>query len=68
MNSKGEENEFDNKLLFESTLISTKVKTDYLDTEIEKMIEVFNSKTVPQAEKQCKNCAYARQRSKYDKI
>ena len=68
MNSRGEENEFDNKLFFEPTLISTRVKTDYLDKEIEEMIEVFNSKTVPQPEKQCKNCAYARQRSKYDKI
>ncbi len=68
VNSRGLDNEFDNRLLFESTLISTEVKTDYLDAEIEEMIKIFNSKTVPQSAKKCKNCAYARQRSKYDKI
>ena len=68
VNTRGQENEFDNKLLFEASLIHTKVKTDYLENEIEEMIKVFKSKDVPSSEIKCKNCAYARQRSVYDKI
>ena len=67
VNTRGQENEFDNKLLFEASLIHTKVKTDYLENEIEEMIKVFKSKDVPSSEIKCKNCAYARQRSIYDK-
>ena len=68
VNTRGQENEFDNKLLFESSLIHTKVKTDYLENEIEEMIEVFKSKDVPSSEKKCKNCAYARQRTIYNNL
>ncbi len=68
VNARGLENKFDNKLLFESTLIHTKVKDDYLENEIQKMIDVFNSDNVPDSNKLCKNCAYARQRSVIDKL
>ena len=56
------------KLFFESQLIHTKVKANYLEKDIEEMISVFNSKDVPESNKLCKNCAYARQRSKIDKL
>ena len=68
VNARGLENKFDNKLLFESTLIHTKVKDDYLENEIQEMIDVFNSDNVPDPNKLCKNCAYARQRSVIDKL
>ena len=68
VNARGLEDSFDNKLLFESTLIHTKAKTDYLENEIQEMINVFESKEVPESNKMCINCAYARQRSAYDKI
>ena len=68
VNARGLENKFDNKLLFESTLIHTKVKDDYLENEIQEMIDVFNSDNVPDSNKLCKNCAYARQRSVIDKL
>ena len=68
VNARGLEDSFDNKLLFESTLIHTKAKTDYLENEIQEMIRVFESKEVPESNKMCINCAYARQRSKHDKI
>ena len=66
VNTKGLDNIFDNKLLFESTLIHTKTKTDYLEDDIEEMINIFKSKNVPLSNKKCKNCAYARQRSVID--
>lgn len=68
VNARGVEEKFDNKLLFESTLIHTKVKDEYLENEIEEMIDVFNSDKIPESNKLCKNCAYARQRSVIDKL
>ena len=68
VNARGLEDSFDNKLLFEPTLIHTKAKTDYLEKDIEEMISVFESKDVPNYNKMCKNCAYARQRSAIDTL
>ena len=68
VNARGLENRFDDKLVFESTLIHTKVKDDDLENEIQEMIDVFNSDNVPESNKLCKNCAYARQRSVIDKL
>ena len=68
VNARGLEEKFDNKLLFESTLVHTKVKDDALENEIQEMIDVFNSDNVPESNKLCKNCAYARQRSVIDKL
>ena len=68
VNARGLEDKFDNKLLFESTLVHTKVKDDALENEIQEMIDVFNSDNVPESNKLCKNCAYARQRSVIDKL
>jgi len=70
VNTRGLENSFNNKLLFESTLIHTKTNTNYLELEndIEEMISIFKSKNIPPSNKMCKNCAYARQRSVIDKM
>ena len=68
VNARGLEDRFDDKLVFESTLIHTKVKDDDLENEIQEMIDVFNSDNVPESNKLCKNCAYARQRSVIDKL
>ena len=68
VNARGLEDKFDNKLLFESTLVHTKVKDDALENEIQEMIDVFNTDNVPESNKLCKNCAYARQRSVIDKL
>ena len=68
VNARGLDNSFNNKLLFESTLIHTKAKTDYLEADIEEMISIFKSKDIPPSNKKCKNCAYARQRSVIDKM
>jgi len=68
VNARGLEQEFDNKLLFEPTLIHTKIKTDYLEDEIQNMINTMNSTKIPDSNKSCNNCAYARQRSKTDTL
>ena len=68
VNARGLDEIFDKKLLFESTLIHTKVKNENLEEEIQEMIDVFNSDKVPESNKLCKNCAYARQRSVIDKL
>ena len=67
-NNKLNQQEFDNKLLFEPTLIHTKIKTDYLEDEIQNMINTMNSTKIPDSNKSCNNCAYARQRSKTDTL
>ena len=68
VNARGLENKFDNKLLFDSTLVHTKVKDHDLENEIQEMIDIFNSDNVPESNRLCKNCAYARQRSVIDKL
>ena len=68
VNARGLEDKFDNKLLFESKLIHTKVKDSELENEIQNMMDVFNSDKIPESNKLCKNCAYARQRSVIDKL
>jgi len=68
VNTRGLDEKFDNKLLFEATLIPLKTKTDYLENEINDMIKTVQSDKIPPSNKKCKNCAYARQRSKIDKL
>ena len=68
VNTRGLDEKFDNKLLFESTLITAKIRTDYLENEIDDMIKTVQSNEIPSSNKKCKNCAYARQRSKIDKL
>ena len=41
---------------------------DYLEDKIQQMINLINSKNLPKPNKSCKNCAYARQRSKTDRV
>ena len=59
---------FNGKIKFSETLIHHEIKTDYLDNEIQNMINTINSDKVPdyRIDESCKNCAYARQRSKTD--
>ena len=59
---------FNGKIKFSETLIHHKIKTDYLDNEIQNMIDTINSDKIPEGNKSCKNCAYARQRSRTDTL
>ena len=59
---------FNAEIKFSETLIHHKIETDYLDHEIQNMIDTINSDKIPESNKSCKNCAYARQRSVIDTL
>ena len=59
---------FNSEIKFSETLIHHKIETEYLDDKIQNMINTINSKKIPDGDKSCKNCAYARQRSVIDKL
>ena len=67
-NAKEIDEGFHGKMLFDEILVHYEVKTDYLDNGIQKMINVMNSEEVPESNKSCENCAYARQRSVIDSL
>lgn len=67
-NAKEVDEGFNGKMLFDETLIHYEIKTDYLENDIQEMIDVMNSKNVPDGNYSCENCAYARQRSVYDSL
>ena len=67
-NAKEIDEGFHGKMLFDEVLIHYKIKTDYLDTEIQKMINTMNAENIPNSHESCENCAYARQRSVIDKL
>jgi hypothetical protein len=65
-NAKEIDEGFHGKMLFDELLIHHKVETDYLENDIEKMIEVLNSTEIPISHESCENCAYSRQRLEFD--
>ena len=67
-NAKEIDEGFHGKMLFDEVLIHYKIKTDYLETEIQKMIDTMNSENIPSSHDSCENCAYARQRSIIDRL
>ena len=67
-NAKEIDEGFYGKMLFDEVLIHYKIRTDYLETEIQKMIDAMNSENIPSSHDSCENCAYARQRSVIDKL
>ena len=67
-NAKEVDEGFHGKMLFDEVLIHYKIKTDYLEAEIQKMIDTMNSDNIPDSHESCENCAYARQRSVIDKL
>ena len=68
VNGLNVEEGFNAQIKFSETLIHHEIETDYLDKEIESMIDAINSTTIPKSNISCTNCAYARQRSVIDKL
>ena len=62
-NAKEIDEGFHGKMLFDEVLIHYKIRTDYLETEIQKMIDTMNSENIPSSHDSCENCAYAHQRT-----
>jgi hypothetical protein len=67
-NAKEVDEGFHGKMLFDEVLIYYKIKTNYLESKIQKMIDTMNSENIPDSHESCENCAYARQRSVIDKM
>ena len=67
-NAKEVDEGFHGKMLFDEVLIHYEVKTDYLEDDIQKMIDLMNSDNIPESHLSCENCAYARQRSVIDSL
>ena len=65
-NAKEVDEGFNGKMLFDEVLIHYEVKTDYLEDDIQKMIDLMNTDNIPESHLSCENCAYARQRSVID--
>ena len=65
-NAKEVDEGFHGKMLFDEVLIHYEVKTEYLEDDIQKMIDVMNTDNIPESHLSCENCAYARQRSVID--
>ena len=66
VNARGREKSFDSQILFDEKLIHYTINNDYLEDEIEKMIDTINSSKIPKSNERCKNCAYAFVRSKIE--
>ena len=67
-NAKEVDEGFNGKMIFDEILIHHKVKTDYIEDEIQNMIDAMNSTDIPKSHESCENCAYARHRLIYDEI
>jgi len=59
--------EFNGQLKFSETLIEYNWDSSWIPSEIEKMINIINTKNIPESNISCENCAYNRERSKLDK-
>ena len=66
-NAKETDDGFHGKMLFDEALIHYEIKTDYLESKIQKMIDVMNSDEVPSRHRSCENCVYSIRRSEFDK-
>ena len=58
---------FFGKLDFSETLIPYQWNTDWIPSKLEEMMKTLNSDDIPLSNESCENCAYARERSIYDK-
>ena len=65
-NAKELDEGFHGKMHFDETIIHYQIKTEYLEDEIQKMIDTMNSKDLPNPHESCENCAQARKRSNFD--
>ncbi len=63
-NARKTEKGFNKKLIFDEYLIPYKWNIDWIEDELDKMIELINNFKIPTSNKSCKNCSYSEQYSK----
>ena len=63
-NAKRDEDEFNKTMRFDEYLVPYKWKNDWIENQLDAMVEIMNQDKVPKSNNSCKNCAYADQYSK----
>jgi len=57
-NASKDEAGFDNKLVFETTLVAVEVETDWIEPTLEKIKACLDQKTIPDSSERCEFCPY----------
>lgn len=57
-NASKDELNFDNKLVFETTLVPVPVETDWIDDTLDKIIDCLDSEDIPSVGPSCEYCPY----------
>ena len=65
VNAKEVDEGFHGKMLFDEIIIKHESNIDYLEGQIQNMVNTMNSTAIPSSDESCENCAYARQFSHY---
>ena len=63
-NAKRDSNEFNKKMAFDEYLVPYNWDANWIEKEIDKMIQVLNNNNIPESNSSCKNCAYSEQYAK----
>ena len=58
-NAKRDEDEINKTMRFDEYLVPYKWRIDWIETQLDKMVEVMNQSNLPASNKSCKNWAYA---------
>jgi len=56
-NEKRDEDEFNKTMRFDKYLVPYKWRIDWIETQLDKVVEVMNQSNIPESNKSCKNCA-----------
>ena len=57
---------FFGEMKFYETLVPYDWSIDWIPDQVQSMVDLMNSRDVPESNSSCENCVYARQRSRYD--
>lgn len=57
-NASKEEPNFDDKLVFETTLVSVELETDWIEPTLEKIVDCLESEDIPPTGPNCEYCPY----------
>ena len=59
---------FDSKMVFEETLVPYAWDSSWIEDKVLEMIDLLNSKKLPEHNPSCENCAYAQQRNIVERL
>jgi len=65
-NCRKDMNGFNSKLVFDETIVPYKLRTHWIDSKIEEMLNVLNSEELPSFNTFCQNCACSKARAELE--